>query len=63
MFVLDLDDGSRGIVAVDVRYHERNKAETPRPENLARYTRGRPTLAACSLPGAIDTLQGAAICA
>jgi PD-(D/E)XK nuclease superfamily len=36
-FVLDLDDGSRGIVAVDVNYHERNKPEIPRPENLARY--------------------------
>src|SRR5205809_249670 len=26
-----------GIVAVDVKYHERAKAEIPRPENLARY--------------------------
>jgi hypothetical protein len=27
VFILDLDDGSRGIVAVGVRYHERNKSE------------------------------------
>ena len=26
-----------GIVAVDVKYHERAKAEIPRPENLTRY--------------------------
>jgi len=37
LFVLDLSDGSRGMVAVDVKYHERTKAETPRTENLDRY--------------------------
>ncbi len=37
VLILDLDDGSRGVVAVSVKYHERNKAETPRPENLVRY--------------------------
>src|SRR5262249_20415087 len=37
-FVLDLHDGGQGIVAVDVNYRERNKDQTPRPENLARYT-------------------------
>jgi hypothetical protein len=26
-----------GVVAVDVKYHERAKAETPKPENLERY--------------------------
>ena len=55
-FILDLDDGSRGIVAVDAKYHERNKAETPRPDNLARYI----TVAERSqvfAPGAIDTLK------
>jgi hypothetical protein len=31
-FVLD-----GGIVAIDVKYHERAKAETPKPENLQRY--------------------------
>jgi hypothetical protein len=28
-----------GVVAVDVKYHERAKAETPKPENLQRYVR------------------------
>jgi hypothetical protein len=35
-FVLLQDDGSHGLVAVDVTYHERLKAETPKPENLWR---------------------------
>jgi hypothetical protein len=35
--VLEREDGSHGIVAVDVTYHERLKAETPKPENLWRY--------------------------
>lgn len=56
VFVLDLDDGSRGIVAVGVRYHERNKPETPRPENLARYTAVARRSKAFA-PGAIDTLK------
>jgi hypothetical protein len=36
-FVLDLDDGTRGIVGVDVEYHDRTKPETPKPTNLQRY--------------------------
>jgi hypothetical protein len=56
MFVLDLDDGTHGIVAVDAKYHERNKVETPRTANLARYAE----VAARSgvfAPGAIAMLQ------
>jgi hypothetical protein len=37
-FVLELGDGTHGIVAVDVTYHERLKPETPKPENLWRYS-------------------------
>jgi hypothetical protein len=55
-FVLDLDDGSHGIVAVDVKYHERNKSETPRPENRARYTEVGERSEAFAA-GAIDTLK------
>ncbi len=36
-FVLDLDDGTRGIIGLDTRYHERTKAEIPKPRNLRRY--------------------------
>lgn len=56
-FVLDLDDGTSGIVAVDVKYHERNKPETPRPENLARYVEVAERSRAFT-SGAIDTLTG-----
>ena len=36
-FVLDLPDGTHGVIAVDVKYHEAAKAEVPRPENVRRY--------------------------
>lgn len=56
-FVLALDDGSRGIVAVDTNYHERLKTEIPKPENLWRYlevAEGSGVFA----PGAIDAVKG-----
>ena len=56
MFVLDLDDGTRGLIAVETMYHERNKPETPRPGNLARY-REVAERSGAFVPGAIDTLQ------
>jgi hypothetical protein len=34
---LDLGDGTEGIVAIDVKYHERAKREIPKPARLARY--------------------------
>jgi hypothetical protein len=36
-FVLDMGDGSNGIIAVETTYHERAKAQTPRPSNIRRY--------------------------
>jgi hypothetical protein len=36
-FLLDLGEGSRGIVGLDTKYHERSKPEIPKPSNLARY--------------------------
>ena len=35
-FVLDLDNGTRGIVAVATKYHERMQLEIPKPSNLSR---------------------------
>jgi hypothetical protein len=55
-FILDLDDGSRGIIAVDVKYHERNKAEIPRPDNHPRYTEVAERSGAFA-PGAIEALK------
>jgi hypothetical protein len=37
VFVLDLDDRTKGVVTVDTKYHERGKGEIPKPENLGRY--------------------------
>ena len=36
-FVLDLDDGTKGILGLVTRYHEWTKPETPKPRNLRRY--------------------------
>jgi hypothetical protein len=37
VFVLDLGKRGRGVLAIDVKYHEPTKPETPKPENLGRY--------------------------
>jgi hypothetical protein len=36
-FLLDLGDGTQGVVGLDTKYHERTKAEIPKPANLSRY--------------------------
>ena len=56
-FVLGLRDGSQGIVAVDVTYHERLKLETPKPENLWRYREVHERSAAFR-PEAFDRVKG-----
>ena len=55
-FILDLQDGTRGILAVDVKYHERIKPETPRPDNLDRYSEVAERSHVFA-PGAINTLN------
>jgi hypothetical protein len=56
-FVLALGDGTQGIVAIDIKYHERSKDEVPKPENLRRYLevakRSGPFR-----PGSTDALKG-----
>jgi hypothetical protein len=49
--------GDGGIVAVDVKYHERAKTETPKPENMWRY-REVAERSGVFAPGAIDELAG-----
>ena len=56
-FVLDRGDGTRGIVGVDVTYHERHSLETPKPQNLWRY-REVHERAAIFRAGALDRLKG-----
>lgn len=46
-----------GIVGVDVTYHERAKAETPKPENLERYLEVAERSGAFA-PGAVESLAG-----
>ena len=56
-FVLDLDDGTQGIVGVDIEYHERAKPETPKPEKLRRYL-GVAERSGVFGTGAIDAVKG-----
>jgi hypothetical protein len=56
-FVLDLDDGTQGIVAVDVNYNEWAKPETPKPSNLRRYLEVAERSGAFA-PGALDAVKG-----
>jgi hypothetical protein len=57
VFVLDLDGGTHGIVAIDVKYHERSKPEIPKPENLRRYLEVAERSGAFA-PGATDAVEG-----
>ena len=36
-FALDRGDGTRGVIGIDTKYHERAKSEIPKPQNLRRY--------------------------
>jgi len=36
-FMLDLGDGTRGILGVDTKYHERTERREPKPSRLPRY--------------------------
>jgi hypothetical protein len=55
--VLDLGDGTRGIVGVDVNYHEWAKPETPKPRNLWRNLEVVERSGAFA-PGATDAVKG-----
>jgi len=56
-FVLDLGDGTQGIVGVDVEYHDRTKPEIPKPSNLRRYVEVAERSGVFA-PGAIDAVKG-----
>jgi hypothetical protein len=56
-FVLDLGDGTRGIVGVDAKYHERVKPETPKPSNLWRYLEVAERSGVFA-EGAVDAVKG-----
>jgi hypothetical protein len=56
-FVLDLGDGTQGVVGVDVEYHERTKGETPKPSNLWRI-REVAERSGVFAPGATTAVEG-----
>jgi hypothetical protein len=56
-FVLDLDDGTKGIVGVTTEYHEWGKPETPKPSNLPR-NREVAERSGAFAAGAVDVLKG-----
>jgi hypothetical protein len=56
-FVLDLGDGTRGIVGVATKYHERAKPEIPKPSNLWRYLEVAERSGAFA-EGATDAVKG-----
>jgi len=55
--VLDLGDGTRGIIGIVTRYHERMKREVPKPSRLTRYVEITETSGVFK-PGAIDAVNG-----
>jgi hypothetical protein len=55
-FVLDLGDGTRGVVGIDTRYADWTKPETPKPENMWRY-REVAERSGAFVPGAVDQLR------
>ena len=56
-FVLDLGDGTQGIVGVDTKYRERAKPETPKPSNLWRYIEVADR-SGVFMTGAVDEVKG-----
>jgi hypothetical protein len=56
-FVLDLGDGTQGILGVATKYHERTKPEIPKPSNLPRYLEVA-EMSGVFRPRAIDAMKG-----
>jgi hypothetical protein len=56
-FILALDDGTHGVVAVDVNYNDWLKPETPKPTNLARNLEVA-TRSGAFAPRATDQVKG-----
>jgi len=56
-FVLDLGDGTRGVVGADTKYHEWLKPEIPKPGNLWRYLEVAERSGGFA-EGAVDAVKG-----
>ena len=55
--VLDRADGARGIAGIETKYHERAKAETPKPSRLPRYVEVAERSGVFA-PGWLDAVNG-----
>ncbi len=55
-FILDIGDGTKGIVGVNVNYHQRIKPETPKPIREEHYG-GIAKRSGAFAPGAIDSVN------
>jgi hypothetical protein len=56
-FVLDLGDGTEGIVGIVTAYHDVNRRQPPKPSRLPRYREITETSGIFG-PGAIDAVNG-----
>jgi hypothetical protein len=56
-FVLDLGDGTRGVVALDTKYHERAKPEVAKPSHLPRFLEVAEASGVFA-PAALDAVRG-----
>jgi len=56
-FVLDLGEGTQGIIGLVTRYHERLQRRLPKPSRLARYVEVTKRSGVFK-PGAIDAVNG-----
>jgi hypothetical protein len=56
-FLLDLGDGTHGIIGLVTRYHERTQTREPKPNRLARYVEVTERSGVFK-PGAIDAVNG-----
>jgi hypothetical protein len=56
-FVLDSDDGTRGIIGLDIKYNEWSKPQTPKPSNLWRCLEVAERSGVFG-PGALDEVKG-----
>jgi hypothetical protein len=56
-FVLDVGDGTQGVVGLDVNYHEWLKPEVPKPSNMWRYLEVAER-SGVFRPGATDKVKG-----
>jgi hypothetical protein len=56
-FVLDLDDGTEGIIGVVTAYHDVNRRQPPKPSRLPRYREITETSGIFG-PGALDAVNG-----